>query len=113
LSRDSNVLSLADRIGRRGFMAKLTLAAVSLATAFVGVPQAAHAAGAVLVGCCGLCRSSTNPCTGSCCWSWTCCSGSGTNMQVCKECYTTSGCSGDGCSSNRCSQRIVTNARCA
>jgi len=113
LSQDSNVLSLAERMGRRGFITKLALGAVSLTAALMGQTQAVHAAGSVAVGCCSLCRSSTSGCTGACCWSWTCCSGSGTAMQVCKECYTVSSCSGDGCSSNRCSQMIVTHARCA
>jgi hypothetical protein len=113
LSQDRNVLSLVEHMGRRGFIAKLAFGAMSLTAALVGQTQVVHAAGAVAVGCCSLCRNSTSPCSGRCCWSWTCCSGSGTSMQVCKECYSVSSCSGDGCGSNICSQMIVTHARCA
>ncbi|HEY4027748.1 MAG TPA: hypothetical protein VGO86_15080 [Candidatus Dormibacteraeota bacterium] len=113
MSQDSNVLSLAERLGRRGFIAKLALAAVSVTTALVGQAQAVHAVGTLVAGCCSLCRTSTSGCTGQCCWSWTCCGASGTNMQVCKECYTVSSCAGDGCTNNRCSEMIVTHARCA
>jgi hypothetical protein len=116
LSRDSEegsvVLSLADRVGRRGFMAKLTMGAMGLATALAGLPQNVEAeAGLVAAGCCTLCHSSTS-CTGRCCWSWSCCGASGTMMRVCKECYNTTSCAGDGCPS-RCSQSIVTHTRCA
>jgi hypothetical protein len=115
LSRDiaestSAPYSLVERLGRRGFMGKLALGAMGLAGALAGLPQVARATGTVTVACCGLCNSSTS-CTGTCCWSWTCCGGAGTNVRVCKECYRTSSC-GPACPS-KCSQVIVTHALCA
>ena len=116
MSRDSDerspVLSLVERTGRRGFIGKLAMAAMGLASALAGLPQTAEAtAGLVSVGCCTLCHGSSS-CTGRCCWSWGCCGASGTFAQICKECYTTASCAGDGCPS-KCSQRIVTHTRCA
>jgi hypothetical protein len=110
----SSVLSLADRMGRRGFMRKLSVAAVGLATALAGLPQTARAAAAPFAaGCCSLCSNSTN-CSGRCCWSWGCCGARGTLARICKECYSAASCGGDGCGNGwRCSQMITTGVRCA
>ena len=114
MSRDgdrSPALSLVERMGRRGFMGKLAVAAMGLATALAGLPQSAQAvAGTVLASCCDLCNGSTS-CTGRCCWSWTCCGSGVTHVHVCKECYNASSC-GPTCPS-RCSQAITTRVACA
>jgi hypothetical protein len=110
VDRSSTPFSLAERLGRRGFIATLAAGAMGLASALAGLPQAAQAAGTILVNCCGLCNSSTS-CTGRCCWSWTCCGASGAHMRVCKECYNTNSC-GPTCPSH-CSQAITTRVVCA
>jgi len=117
LSRDSDerlsvMESIAERMGRRGFVAKLSMGAMGLATALAGLPQAALAAdGAptVRAGCCNLCHSSTAGCTGRCCWTWACCVVGG-HLQRCKECYSSASCSG-GCPS-KCSQQTVSPQIC-
>ena len=110
-SGGSPALSLAERMGRRGFIGKLAVAAIGLATALSGRPQSVQAvAGLVSVACCSLCHGSSS-CTGRCCWTWTCCGASGTKMHLCKECYSTASC-GPTCPSN-CSQAIGTNVVCA
>lgn len=108
----SSVLSLVERMGRRGFMRKLSLAAVGLATALAGLPHTALAAPTVAAGCCNLCHSSTS-CSGRCCWSWGCCGARGTFARICKECYSATSCASDGCANGwRCSQMITTGVRC-
>jgi hypothetical protein len=92
----SSVLSVVERMGRRGFMGKLAMAAMGLATALAGLPQTAEAtAGTIPVGCCNLCHNSTGGCSGHCCWTWACCR-PGQHLQRCKECYSPQQrCSGD------------------
>jgi hypothetical protein len=106
---DGAPLSLAEKLGRRGFFGKMAMGALSLAGALVGLSQVvpAHAAG-----CCTLCSNSTS-CSGRCCWSWGCCPGRGSFTNLCKECYSAASCAGDGCGNGwRCSQMVVTSVRC-
>ncbi len=107
------VLSLVERMGRRGFIRKLSVAAMGVATAIAGLPQTAQAAVSLVnAGCCTLCAGSTS-CSGRCCWSWGCCGARGTLARICKECYSATSCAGDGCGNGwRCSQMITTARRC-
>ncbi len=104
----SPVLSLAERMGRRGFMGKLVVASMGLASALAGLPQTAFAC--VPTGCCCLCHSSTGGCTGHCCWTWACCGNH--HVQRCKECYSSSQACSGGCPSICSTQTVVGGLTC-
>ena len=116
MSRDGDLseslsLSLAARLGRRGFVSKLAMGAMGLAGALAGLPAktAQASGGLVQFGCCTLCRNPTS-CSGRCCWQWGCCSGRGFLALICKECYSSRTC-GPTCPSS-CSAVINTHIRC-
>ena len=100
---EPTVLAAAEKLGRRGFIQKLVMAAMGLATAFIGLPQKAEAL--VQVACCTLCLNPTAGCSGVCCWTWGCCS---TRFWQCKECYSASGSCKGNCTGVVCSQAIQT-----
>lgn len=106
----SAMLSLAETLGRRRFIATAIRAAAAFAAAIAGVSQnVQQAAATVTFVCCNLCHSSTS-CTGVCCWTWGCCAPTG-RFVTCKECYSSqSACTG-GCPS-KCSHGAVTQALC-
>jgi hypothetical protein len=107
---ETTVLSVAERLGRRSFIRKLTLGAMGLAAALVGLPQKAEAL--VSIACCTLCKSSTG-CSGACCWTWGCCfAGDHDRYYNCKECYSSTAACNGSCTGVVCSQAIRTQALC-
>ncbi len=60
------------RIGRRGFLGKLSAAATALMISLMGSSQSGFAF--VRVKCCNLCTQDSGQCGGFLCqWEWTCC----------------------------------------
>lgn len=107
---ETSPLSAVEDMGRRGFLQKMVMAAMALATAFVGAPQKAEAL--VTFGCCALCKSSTS-CTGACCWTWGCChAGDQDRFYRCKECYSASAACNGSCTGVVCSQGTRTQLIC-
>jgi hypothetical protein len=108
---ETTVLSVAERLGRRSFMRKLTLGAMGLVAALVGLPQKAEAL--VQFGCCFLCRNSTLNCSGACCWTWGCCNAADQNrFYRCKECYSAGAACDGSCNGVVCSQGMRTGFIC-
>ncbi|OLB73940.1 MAG: hypothetical protein AUI14_24935 [Actinobacteria bacterium 13_2_20CM_2_71_6] len=104
----SGALSLVQRLGRRQFIRKAALAATSLTTALVGVAQTAsqaHALPARFFACCNLCQPVINPCSGACCWTWSCC-GAG-RVVLCTECYSSANDCGPHCPSKCSTGRVL------
>lgn len=108
---ETTVFEVAERLGRRGFLRKLTMGAVGLATALVGLgPKSAEAI--VQRACCFLCLSPSS-CSGACCWQWSCCYEPDQNRAYfCKECYSSSSFCNGGCTGVVCSQAIRTQFIC-
>ena len=99
-----------EKLGRRGFLRKLSMAAVGLATALVGLPQKAEAL--VHVGCCWLCKGSQS-CSGACCWTWGCCDADPqSRFWRCTECYSAGAACNGSCTGVVCSNATRTGFLC-
>jgi len=82
--------AIAAALTRRHFVGRAATALAAVAASVFGFSKPA-AACYVDAACCTLCQN-PGPCSGDCCWSWTCCdTGSGDKFR-CKECFDVTPC---------------------
>lgn len=86
-------------VGRRGFLGRLSVAAVALVASVFGFARRSDAVPAC--GCCNLCLPASAGCTGICSWSWFC-RPEGQYIARCYEFYSSGTCNGS-CSGVSCS----------